>query len=195
MDKIILLLSICFIVGMLGCTDSSSSGIAGPSSSRSSSTTSSEETGDADTAVEEAPNERVVVEIPPHEEQEEQVVVAAVPLKDKKLNQLTDNQKFAFLVLGPGTRIIVQNSAKGHGLHVREPAGLHLGDANIIGHMLNGATGTVLSEAKIVGELIWLQIEWDKEAEGRCRLNAEGRCIGWSAAVSAKDARFLDLIE
>ena len=66
--------------------------------------------------------------------------------------------------------------------------------ANIIGHVKNGATGTIISEHKIVGDLIWFRIKWDEKAEGSCRLNAENLCIGWSAAVSAKDNRLLNEI-
>ena len=104
---------------------------------------------------------------------------------------LTDNQQFA-LSLEPGDKVILKN-ASNHGVHVRDPAGLHLGEANIIGHMFTDATGTIVQGPEWVGDLIWFEVRWDAIGKGRCEINGRNPCIGWTAAVSPNDNRFLDL--
>ena len=104
---------------------------------------------------------------------------------------LTGNQQFA-LSLEPGDKVILKN-ASNHGVHVRDPAGLHLGEANIIGHMFTDATGTIVQGPEWVGDLIWFEVRWDAIGKGRCEINGRNPCTGWSAAVSPNDNRFLDL--
>ena len=106
-----------------------------------------------------------------------------------------DAQRFAIEQFEVGDKVIVQNTIPNHGLHVRDPAGLHLGDVNIIGHMLNGATGTIVDGHEVVNDLVWFEIKWDAIGKGECEINGRVPCVGWSAAVSLKGTRLLGLIK
>ena len=134
-------------------------------------------------------NEEVVVPMQP-EENEEQRDPAMDPVDGR-----TVNEQYAIEFLAPNDIVMVQNSPEDHGIHVRDPAGLHLGEKNIIGHMLNGATGTIVDGPEIVGDLIWFKIEWHAVGLGRCEINGMVPCVGWSAAVSPNDTRLLLLIK
>lgn len=144
------------------------------------------------------PPEVETIERPvPHEDDPPEVVeVSPQPEPEPPVNGLTENQQYARDVLGPGSKVIVQNTPEDHGLHMRDPAGLHLGEANIIGHMFNGATGTILDGPEIVSDLYWFEIKWnDIGGLGRCEINNREPYVGWSAAVSEKDTRLLQLVE
>ena len=193
-NRIILFLSVCLAVSMIGCRDSNPSGTTAPKSNGDRFKIGSpNEDNKPDIDADEQPNEQGIDE-PPIVEQ---------PNDEVGGDGFTENERFAMLVLGPDSRIFVQNTIREHGLHIRNSAGIppgaanvghENGDANVIGHVKNGATGTILSEHKIVNDLIWFEIKWDEKAEGSCRLNADNLCIGWSAAVSAKDNRLLNEI-
>ena len=214
MKRMILVLGLFFIVFVISCEKSDSpTTSAPPEIPASTSIIKSEpaepaDPGEAEENVVEPPevedaeqpldqeddNQPKVVDVQPPQEPEPPDL--DIPLEDKDFNELTDNQQYAVLVLGPGSKVIVQNTIEDHGLHVRDPAGLHLGDDNIIGHMFNGATGTIVDGHEIVSNLFWFKIKWnDIEGLGRCEINDRVPCVGWSAAVSEKDARLLQLVE
>ena len=139
----------------------------------------------------ENPKEPPVV---PHIPGAEEPIVAEIPLWDVPFNELSENQRFAILALGPDDQVIVKNALEDHGLHVRDPAGLHLGEKNVIGHMFNGAVGTIIRGPEMGRRLIWFEIKWEAIGKGRCEINGRNPCVGWSAAVSQKDTRLLDLV-
>ena len=184
MKNLILILTIFLFIVSLGCRDSNDSNPISPDTNDTKGNTQKLPTEEDD---DDNIQPRPEVDNPgPIEEK--------VDLLDKDWNDLTANQQYALLVLGPGTRVVVKNTPPEHGLHVRLPAGVNQGEANIIGHILNRSTGTIQSESKIVDNLIWFKIEWDKDAAGRCILNDENVCVGWSAAVSPNNTRLLSEI-
>ena len=145
---------------------------------------------DSEATIEDSEEPTVV----PRIEGAEEPVVAEIPLWDVPFNELSENQRFAILALGPDDRVIVKNALEDHGLHVRDPAGLHLGEDNVIGHMFNGAVGTIIRGPEMGRQLIWFEIKWEAIGKGRCEVNGRNPCVGWSAAVSQKDTRLLDLV-
>lgn len=92
-------------------------------------------------------------------------------------------------VIGIGEIVIVVN-ADDHDLHVRDPAGLHLGENNIIGHMQNGIRGRVVGGPEHVSDLIWWEIRW---LGGNCEITNRNPCIGWSAEFDVDGTQLLQL--
>ena len=88
--------------------------------------------------------------------------------------------------------IVVVINANSHDLHVRDPAGLHLGEGNILGHMPNGTKGRVIDGPKNVSGLIWWEIEW---LSGDCEIKKRVPCVGWSAEFDTDGTRLLELAQ
>ena len=78
-----------------------------------------------------------------------------------------------------------------HGIHVRDSAGLHLGEDNIIGHMHGGMRGEVIEGPKEVSGLTWWKIKW---FDGSCEISKDVPCIGWSAEFHTDNTRLLKFI-
>ena len=184
MNVCVLVMSLFLTIVVLGC-GSDDDPIEEPSEDSKSTIEESEEQ-----TVEESEEQAVV----PRIEGAEEPVVAEIPLWDVPFNELSENQRFAILALGPDDKVIVKNALEDHGLHVRDPAGLHLGEQNVIGHMFNGAVGTIIRGPEIGRRLIWFEIKWEAIGKGRCEINGRNPCVGWSAAVSQNDTRLLDLV-
>ena len=79
-----------------------------------------------------------------------------------------------------------------HGIHVRDPAGLHMGEDNIIGHMHKGMRGEIIGGPKEVSGLTWWHIQW---FDGDCEINKRVPCIGWSAEFHTDGTRLLKFVE
>lgn len=104
---------------------------------------------------------------------------------------ISDREPTVPKVIAIGKIVFVVN-ANNHDLHIRDPAGLHLGERNIIGHMQNGIRGRVIGGPKEVSNLIWWEIEW---FGGNCEITNRAPCVGWSAEFDVDGTQLLMLEE